>query len=1061
MLLTDIAIKNRTTVAVLGLLIILMGGYSYLTLPREAAPDIPIPYILVTTTYEGVSPEDMETSVTMKIEKELNGIRGVEEITSSSTEGMSLISVEFAPDVPSEAALQRVRDRVDLAKGELPMDAEEPMIKEINFAELPIMLISLSGEVSPIQLKKVADDVADALEAVPGVLKVEITGDLEPEIRLEFDPDRIASYNLTIPEILSLIPSENVNISAGGLETEGMKFNVRIPAEFVTPEEVDHLLLTVRDGKPIYLSDVAKVNYMFKDRNSYSRLDGTENITLSVTKRVGANAVQVSDYIKVVIDKAQQQARDMLKFDITFDMSKYVRNMVADLENNIFSALVLVTAVLLLFLGWRPSSIVAMIIPLSMLITFFLVQMLDYTMNMIVLFALVLVLGMLVDNAIVIVENIFRHLQLGYNRTEAAILGARQVAWPVTTSTFTTVCAFLPLIFWPGVIGDFMKYLPITLTLGLLASLFVGLVFNPAICSVWAGRTPTPRQTNHWFIRSYSRLLHAGLNNPGLTLFLAFCLLVALATLYGKIGKGVEFFPEGDPERAMINIRAPQGTNIHETDRMARLIEDRIQPYRPWLKNIITNVGSGGGGSMNLMASTGGPHMANVTLVFYDFAERERPSVEVIAEIRKTIADIAGAEIRIEKEEEGPPTGAAVSVRVIGEDFKILERVSEQAKRSISDVPNIVNLRSDHEATRPELAFVVNRRVAMLLGVNTAAVGNFLKMAIFGTKVGTYREYNDEYDITVRLPLNERINIDDMYRLQIPNAAGEAILLSSLGKFEYQGGFGTVNRVDQKRVITLTADAEGRLGTEVLADVQKRLDALELPPGYEIRYAGEKEEQDKAQAFLSKAFAIALLLVTMVLVILFNSLMIPLIIMTTVVLSLIGALTGLLVCDLPFGIIMTGIGVISLAGVVVNNAIVLLAYTRQLQQKGLGLVEAAAEAGVTRLRPVMLTAMTTIIGLIPMAVGISFDIHTLTWATRSESTQWWRNMAVVVIFGLGFATILTLVVVPSLYVMLSRLWLRLGFKNVDAGHFGVKPENTSSPYRESQHVSSSPDKNLP
>lgn len=1034
MLLTDVAIKNRTTVAVLGLLIILMGGYSYLTLPREAAPDIPIPFILVTTIYEGVSPEDMETSVTMKIEKELNGIRGVEEITSSSAEGMSLISVEFAPDIPSEVALQRVRDRVDIAEAELPFDTEEPVIKEINFAELPIMLISLSGEVSPVQLKEVADDVQDALEAVPGVLKVEMAGDLEPEVRLEFDPDRVALYNLMIPEILALIPSENVNISAGGLETEGMKFNVRIPAEFVTPEEVDHLLLTVRDGKPIYLSDVAKVNYMFKDRSSYSRLDGIPNITLSISKRVGSNVVEVSDYIKAVINEAQKQARGMLKFDITFDESKMVRSMVTDLENNIFSALVLVTAVLLLFLGWRPSSIVAMIIPLSMLITFFLVQMLGYTLNMIVLFSLVLVLGMLVDNAIVIVENIFRHLQLGHNRVEAAILGARQVAWPITTSTFTTVCAFLPMMFWPGIMGDFMKYLPITLALGLLASLFVGLVFSPVICSVWAGRSPTPRQTDHWFIRGYSRLLHAGLNNPGLTLFLAFCLLVAIATLYGKIGKGTEFFPEGDPERAIIGIRAPQGTNIHETDRIARLIEDRIQPYKPWLKHIVTNVGSAGGSNNNLIASTGGPHLANITLVFYDYAERERPSVEVVAEVRQAIADIAGAEIRVVKGEMGPPTGPAISVRIVGEDFKTLERLSEQAKRMISDVPNIVNLRSDLEATRPELAFIVDRRIAMLLGVNTAIVGNFLKMAIFGTKVGTYREFNDEYDITVRLPLAERINIDDLYRLQVPNAVGEAILLSSLGRFEYRGGFGTVNRIDQKRVVSLIAEAEGRLSTEVLSDVQDRLKMLELPPGYEIRYAGEKEEQDEAQAFLVKAFGIALLLVTMVLVIQFNSLMIPLIIMTTVVLSLIGALAGLLICGLPFGIIMTGIGIISLAGVVVNNAIVLLAYTRQLQQKGLDLVSAAAEAGETRLRPVMLTAMTTITGLIPMAVGISFDVHTFTWATRSESTQWWRNMAVVVIFGLGFATILTLVVVPSLYVMLSRLWLRLGFQGVDAEH---------------------------
>ncbi len=1172
MFLTDAAIRNRTTVAVLGVIIVLLGVSSYLSLPREAAPDIPIPYIMVTTTYEGVSPEDIETSITMKIEKELNGVRGVEEITSSSAEGMSLISVEFAPDVASETALQRVRDRVDLAKKDLPQEADEPIISEINFAEMPIMLISVSGDVSPVQLKEIADEVQDTLEATPGVLKVEMAGDLEREVRLEFDPDRIAKYNLTIPEIMALIPSENVNISAGGLETPGTKFNVRIPAEFVDPAEVDHLMLTSRDGRPIYLSDVATVRYTFKDRTSLSRLDGLDTITLSVSKRVGSNAVQISDRIKAVVAEAQKRVPSAVKFDITFDMSKMIRNMVADLENNVMSALILVTIVLLLFLGWRPSTIVAMIIPLSMLITFFAVQALGYTLNMIVLFSLILVLGMLVDNAIVIVENIYRHLQLGYNLIDASILGAREVAWPVTTSTFTTVCAFLPMMFWPGIMGDFMKYLPITLTLGLLASLFVGLVFNPVICSVWAGKSHKPRQKDHWFIRGYRHVQEAGLYNPGLTLFLAFCLLVGLAMLYGKIGKGTEFFPEGDPERAVIDIRAPQGTNIYETDQIAREIEKRLKPFHPWLEHVITNVGSTGGANMSLTASAGGSYLAGITLVFYDFTERQRPSNEVIAEIRKAIADIAGAEIKVEKEEEGPPTGAPVTVRVMGEDFKTLERLSEQAKRLIASVPNIVNLRSDFEGTRPELAFTVDRRVATLLGVNTATVGNFLKMAVFGSKVGTYREYNDEYDITVRLPLKDRTKVDDLYRLQVPNTKGDAIPLTSLGTFTYRGGFGTINRVDQKRVVTLTADAEGRLSSEVLADVERRLgplgdprltqgdvlnwdtleDALKrgqtqvsspagriwdvltarsgsfwskapiskkdlaslvsaqtlddeqkgqlvgllnlalakpelyrqeafpdpnlspeasamlgrgpqnltpnevlflnrellasawpnliapnvrvvLPLGYDIRYAGEKEEQDKAQAFLSKAFGIAILLVVMVLVVQFNSLMIPFIIMTTVILSLIGALTGLLVCGLPFGIIMTGIGVISLAGVVVNNAIVLLAYTRQLEAEGMGLIEAASKAGVTRLRPVLLTALTTIIGLIPMAVGISFDFHTFSWATKSESTQWWRNMAVVIIFGLGFATILTLVVVPSFYVMLTRLTLRLGFRHT-LGH---------------------------
>jgi multidrug efflux pump len=1041
MLITDVAIRNRITIAVLGLIIILMGGYSYLTLPREAFPDIPIPQILINTTYEGISPEDIETSITMKIEKELKSIRGVKEIRSSSAEGLSMIDVEFNPDVPIEVALQRVRDRVDVAKGDLPIDAEEPTIKEINFAEFPIMLISISGDVSPVQLKEIADTLQDTLETVPGVLKVDVLGTLEPEIRLEFDPDRLAMYNLMIPEILALIPSENVNISAGGLETKGTKFNVRIPAELVTAEDVDHLLLTVRDGKPIYLADVATVRSTFKDRTSYSRHNEKDNVTLSVQKRVGANVVNVSDYIKKIIDRAQQLVPGSVNFDITFDMSKYIRNIVSDLENNIMAALILVTFVLLLFLGWRSATIVAMIIPLSMLITFFLIQLLGFTLNMIVLFSLVLVLGMLVDNAIVIVENIYRHVQLGYGRIEAAILGAREVAWPVTTSTLTTVCAFLPLMFWPGIMGDFMKYLPITLSLGLLSSLFVALVFSPTICSVWGGRSAKERQKKHWFLDSYRRLQKSALDHPVMTLFLAFCLLIALVSLYVKIGKGTEFFPEGDPERAMIDVRAPQGTNINETDRIVRLIEQRIEPYRPYIKHIVTNVGASGGG-LDIMASAGGPHLANITLTFYDFVERQRPSTEIISKIRKDIADIAGAEIKIQREEDGPPTGAPITVRIMGEDFKTLEKLSSQAQRMIAGVPNVVNLRSDLEAARPELAFIVNRRNAMLLGVNTATVGNFLKMAVFGTRVGTYRRYDDEYDITVRLPLERRVNIDELSLLQIPNVSGHSVPISSIGHFEYKGGFGTINHVDQKRVVTLTADAEGRLSSEVLKDVQARLSGFELPSGYEITYAGEKETEDESRAFLGKAFGIALLLVTLVLVIQFNSMMVPLIIMTTVILSLIGALTGLLICDLPFGIIMTGIGIISLAGVVVNNAIVLLAYTRQLQQRGMDLISAAAEAGVTRLRPVLLTAVTTVIGLIPMAIGMSYDFHTFTWATKSESAQWWRNMSVVVIFGLSFATILTLVVVPALYVMLSRLSMRLGFSSVQEKDLEFKPQTS-------------------
>jgi len=565
--------------------------------------------------------------------------------------------------------------------------------------------------------------------------------------------------------------------------------------------------------------------------------------------------------------------------------------------------------------------------------------------------------------------------------------------------------------------------LPITMTIGLLASLFVALVFNPTICTVWAGQSPKPRQKNHWFMRGYRRFLEVGLGNPGMTLILAALVLVGVTMLYAKMGKGTELFPQGDPERAVIDVRMPQGTNISETDRIMRMIEERIKPEKPWIEHMITNVGSAGG--QTLISSTGGPHLASITLVFYDFLVRERPSTEVIAEIRQKLADIPGAEVKVARQKDGPPTGAPVTVRIIGKDFKTLEQLSEKAKRIIADVPNLVNLQSDLEATRPELAFTVDRRKAVLLGVNTATVGNFLKMAVFGTKVGTYRQYNDEYDITVRLPKADRVSLDDLYRLQIPNVVGKAVPLSSLGAFDYRGGFGTINRINQKRVVTLTADAEGRLSTAVLADVQKRLAKFDLPTGYEIRYAGEQETQDESTAFLWKAFIIALLLVTLILVIQFNSLLVPLIIMTTVILSLIGAMIGLLVWQLPFGIIMTGIGVISLAGVVVNNAIVLLDYTQKLQARGMDLLSAATEAGITRLRPVLLTAGTTVIGLIPMAIGVSYDFHTFSWALKSESTQFWANMAVVVMFGLTFATILTLVVVPSLYVMLTRLALRL------------------------------------
>jgi len=1033
MILSNAAIKNRTTVMVLMFLIVIAGAYCYSALPREAEPDIKIPNILITTVYRGVSPEDIETSVTMKIEEQLTGLDGVKEIRSSSAEGISTIVVEFLPEIDEKEAKRDVKDKVDLARKELPtssLDFDDPVITEINLAEFPIMMINVSGDLSPVRLKFIAERLEEEIESnVPGILDVIITGDLEREIRIEMDPDRVASYNLSLGELASLLRSENVNISAGGLETPGTKFNVRVPAQFVRPEEVQYLQVGTRDGRPVYLTDVAVVRDTFKDRGTYSRLNGQTSLTVSVQKRIGSNIIEITDGVKMILEEFRRRSPNGIDFKITLDKSDEIRSSISDLENNLFSALVLVAGVLMVFMGLRTSSIVALAIPLSMLLSFTVIMAMGYTLNMVILFGLILALGMLVDNAIVIVENIYRHKQMGRGRIEAAMKGAGEVAWPVISSTATTLAAFSPILFWPGTIGDFMKYLPITLIITLTCSLFVALVISPTICSLLSGGKVRKIEDDkhHPFVGGYRAILGWTLRHRAVTLIAATLVLVGVMAGYVNFGRGIELFPDIDPRRAMINIRCPQGTNVRETNRLARIVEERIKPFAADMKHVTTTVGSSGG-IMAAFGASGGPHTANITIVFHDFEDRKRPSALAIAEMRKVLDDIPGAEIKLEKEAAGPVAGDPVEVRVIGEDFKELQRLSEEARELMAGAPGLVNLRSDYEATRPEIPFLPDRPRIREASIDTNTIGQYIKAGVFGSEVGKYRQFNDEYDITIRMPEKDRSRVEDLLAMHAPNSMGEPVPLSSLGEFDYAGGFGTISRVNQKHAITLSGGVEGRLEDEVMRDVQERLGALKLPIGYELRYAGKQDDQVESQEFLGRAFTVALLLIVIILLMQFNTLSAPLIIMTTVILSLIGVLTGLLIFNMPFGIIMTGIGVISLAGVVVNNAIVLLDYTRQLQKRGMEVIDAAIQAGATRLRPVLLTAGTTILGLIPMATGWSFDIHSLSISTRSESSQWWASMAIAVIFGLGVATILTLVVVPTLYVSLYRMasWFGMG-----------------------------------
>ncbi|MBU1910029.1 MAG: efflux RND transporter permease subunit, partial [Verrucomicrobia bacterium] len=697
------------------------------------------------------------------------------------------------------------------------------------------------------------------------------------------------------------------------------------------------------------------------------------------------------------------------------DMSDYIDSMIKELENNVVSGFILVVMVLLIFLGTRNALFVGLAIPFSMLIAFTLMSIWGQTINMIVLFSLVLAVGMLVDNAIVIVENTYRHRTLGESREDAARHGAAEVAWPVITSTLTTLVAFWPLLFWPDIMGQFMGFLPRTLIVVLSASLFVAMIINPAVCSVFISARPRDRHEKpHPFVRGYERLLRAALRHRFPVLLLGFAFLVLSIQVYGRFGRGIELFPDVEPRNCKVDLKFPQGTSIERTDAVLRDVEQKLVKY-PDIKFYLTTVG--GSGDMFFGGGAGETHRGSIHVEFVKAGERKTNSLALVDAIRADVGVIPGAELKVEREEEGPPTGAPISIEISGDDFDTLETYANEIIRAIETVPGLVDLQSDLEKALPEIQFHVDRARAAMLGLDTGTIGNFLRMAIYGLESSRFRADEDEYDITLRLPEGQRNTMNLLDQVFISTPAGQSVPLSSLGRLEYTGGRGAIQRKHQKRVVTITGNNAGRGVDKILADIQPLIEELHLPRGYKVDYTGDTEEMRESGAFLLRAFGIASGLILVILVIQFNSAVLPLIIFFSVILSMIGVMWGLLLCGLRFGVIMTGVGVISLAGIVVNNSIVLIDCIDQRRAEGLGTTEAIVTAGRLRLRPVLLTATTTILGLIPMAVGWSLEIH--HWPPRlvagAESSAWWAPMAVAVIFGLALATSLTLVLVPAMY----------------------------------------------
>jgi multidrug efflux pump len=1028
---TDLSLRHRATVFFLTAFLVIAGLSAYSTLPRESSPDISIPMVIVYTLWPGASPVDVERQVTRIVERELKGIDGLDELTSVSQESASVVTVEFVSGTDIDDALQKVRERVDRSLPDLPDDAEDPILQEINFSDFPILQVNLAGEVGPAVLKQIAEDLQDRVESVPGVLRANLVGGVEREVKVEVDPRRLQLYGLSLDDVIEAVGDENVSIPGGDMKLGGLAYAVRVPGEVEDPLDVADFVVRAEGGSPVFVRDVATVSFGIEDRTSYARIDGRDSVALAVQKRLGANIIEVTDRVKEEIEAVRPSWPAGVEATYLGDMSKDIRQMVVDLENNILSGLVLVVAVLMFVLGFRTALFVGLAIPFSMLLTFVAIQLSGTTLNMIVLFSLVLAVGMLVDNAVVVIENVYRHIQEGKPPLEAASVATREVGSAIAVSTATTVGAFFPLLFWPGIVGDFMFFLPLTVSIALVASLVVAFTINPVMAGTYlrAGATERPRNAfqqrllgaGEGIARLYERALTFALDHRALVVGGTVALFVAVMMLYGVFGHGVEFFPETEPNQILVDVEMPPGTRLERTDAQVRDFEARLRDI-PDLEVMAT--GAGSGSQSDFGQEGGSSNQARLTLDLWDRKDREQSSFTTMDMVRERTFGVPGVTVEVKRPEEGPPVGAPLSIEVRGDDFETLGTIAARIQEAIADVPGLVSLDSDFDVARPEIVVEVDRTEAARLGLTTRKIATTVRTAVNGTEASVYRYGDDEADVVVRLAEGSRSSIEELSRLTVVTEDGDQVPLSALATVRTDTALTSINHKDQKRVVTITGDVTSpELAEPVRQQAQARIAAMPdlMPPGYAVGYSGQSEDEEEAKAFLSKAFLYAVLVVLALMVAQFDSLAVPLIIITSVLMSMVGVLLGLMVTGLPFGIIMTGLGVISLAGIVVNNAIVLLDYGEQLRATGLPRRELLIATGTRRMRPVLLTAITTILGLIPLATGFEFDFHTFAFATGGESSQWWRGMAVAVIFGLGFATFLTLILVPVLYDLLLDL----------------------------------------
>ena len=1066
------AISNKSTVAVITFIVVLGGLLSYISMPRENFPEIIVPQIYVATPYPGNSALDVEKLITKRLEKEINAITGIDKITSNSIQGYSSIKVEFNFDITPSEALLKVKDRVDIAMADkdFPKDLpSEPSVTEVNFSELkPIMNINLSGDFSMDQLKDYAEYLEDEIESLTEISGVDIRGVQEKELEVAIDLYKMQASKISFTDVENAIAFENQSISSGDILEDGTRRNVRVVGEFVDPLKVKDIVVKREKGNIVYLRDIADVTFKEQEKESYAREYLQPVVMLDVKKRSGQNLLVASSKIDEIIKIAKANVFPTnLVVSKTNDQSNDTKTMVADLENSIVLGIILVVAVLYFFLGFRNALFVGIAIPLSMLLSFIILSFLGVTLNTMVLFSLVIALGMLVDNGIVVVENVYRLMDIGLSRIEATKKGVGEVAMPIVASTATTLAAFIPLVLWDGIVGEFMQWLPITLIIVLSSSLFVALVINPMLISLFM--KVIPKKENkltliHALEKSYQKFLNYALRgkNPYGILVGTFSLLFLAVGLMYLFPPKILFFPDTEAKQVFVFLEYPIGTDIEETNLLSKRIESDIENHLKQYEvdgenflvtSIIGQVGEGTADPSQGQTGGNTPNKARITVDFVKFQDRKGVSSEqVLREIREAIQGYPGVRIVVDKPGDGPPTGSPINLEIKGDDYGLILETANNLKLFIdmANIPGIEELKLDIDQGKPELLVHVDRQKARRLGISTAQIGSSLRTALYGKEVSTYKDLKDDYPINIRLKNAFRYDRNALMNQKITfrnQSSGriKQVPISAVATTENNSSFNAVKRIDMDRVVTVYSNVlSGYNATDVNAKIKAFIEDFEVPKGLEISFTGEQEKQAEEMAFLSKALLIAVLLIFLILVAQFNSASTPIIISISVVLSLIGVLFGLLIFRMDFVILMTMIGIISLAGIVVNNAIVLIDYinlTIKRKRRALNLdasekltssqlLECVVEGGKTRLRPVMLTAITTILGLLPLALGININFKTLVTELNpnfyigGENVAFWGPMGWAIIYGLTFATFLTLVVVPILYYLINKIKTR-------------------------------------